>query len=194
MAKLMNIGFGNMVNTDKIVCIVSSDSAPAKRMVQKGKEQENLIDATQGRRTKSVIFTENNKIILSALQPETLAGRFNGNATEVYDDTKEQRNPYRGVRIFRLGKRNHHERINEKYADSYALSISATTRNPRPGETNGVEYFFRTKEQFEQMIKEDALIEYAQFVGNYYGTPKAYVEEQLEAGKMSSQRSRSREH
>lgn len=73
MAKLMNIGFGNMVNTDKIVCIVSSDSAPAKRMVQKGKEQENLIDATQGRRTKSVIFTENNKIILSALRPETLA-------------------------------------------------------------------------------------------------------------------------
>ena len=114
MAKLMNIGFGNMVNTDKIVCIVSSDSAPAKRMVQKGKEQENLIDATQGRRTKSVIFTENNKIILSALQPETLAGRFNGNATEVYDDTKEERNPYRGVRIFRFGKRNHHERINEK--------------------------------------------------------------------------------
>ena len=89
MAKLMNIGFGNMVNTDKIVCIVCSGSAPAKRMVQKGKEQENLIDATQGRRTKSVIFTENNKIILSALQPETLAGRFNGNATEVYDDTKE---------------------------------------------------------------------------------------------------------
>ena len=71
----------------------------------------------------------------------------------------------------------------KKYADSYALSISATTRNPRPGETDGVEYFFRTREQFEQMIEEDALIEYAQFVGNYYGTPKAYVEEQLEAGK-----------
>ena len=71
----------------------------------------------------------------------------------------------------------------KKYADSYALSISATTRNPRPGETDGVEYFFRTKEQFEQMIKDDALIEYAQFVGNYYGTPKAYVEEQLAAGR-----------
>ena len=70
MAKLMNIGFGNMVNTDKIVCIVSSDSAPAKRMVQKGKEQENLIDATQGRRTKSVIFTENNKI--NRKEPVTL--------------------------------------------------------------------------------------------------------------------------
>lgn len=89
MAKLINIGFGNMVNTDKIISIISSDSAPAKRMVQRAKEQETLIDATQGRRTKSVIFTDSNKIILSALQPETLAGRFNGNAAEVWDDTKE---------------------------------------------------------------------------------------------------------
>ncbi len=89
MSKLMNVGFGNLVNTDKIVGIVSSDSAPAKRMISRGKEQETLIDATQGRRTKSVIFTENNKIILSALQPETLAGRFNGNAAEVLYDKKE---------------------------------------------------------------------------------------------------------
>ena len=89
MAKLMNIGFGNMVNTDKIVSIISSDSAPAKRMIARGKEQESLIDATQWRKTKSVIFTENNKIILSALQPETLAGRFNGNANEVEDEAKE---------------------------------------------------------------------------------------------------------
>ncbi len=71
----------------------------------------------------------------------------------------------------------------KQHPDTYALSISATTRNPRPGETDGVEYFFRTREEFEQMIAEDALIEYAQYVGNYYGTPKAYVEEQLLAGK-----------
>lgn len=71
----------------------------------------------------------------------------------------------------------------KRHPDTYALSISATTRNPRPGETDGVEYFFRTREEFEQMIAEDALIEYAQYVGNYYGTPKAYVEEQLLAGK-----------
>ena len=89
MARLMNIGFGTMVNTDKIISIISSDSAPAKRMIAKAKEQEKLIDATQGRRTKSVIFTENDKIIVSALQPETLALRFNGNASEVEDDTKE---------------------------------------------------------------------------------------------------------
>lgn len=74
------------------------------------------------------------------------------------------------------------KRLLEEY-DNYALSISATTRNPRPGEEHGREYFFSSVEEFEQMIQEDALIEYAKYVSNYYGTPKAYVEEQLEAGK-----------
>ena len=64
-----------------------------------------------------------------------------------------------------------------------ALSISATTRAPREGEVDGREYFFKTREEFEQMIEHDELVEYAQYVGNYYGTPKAYVEEQLRAGK-----------
>lgn len=71
----------------------------------------------------------------------------------------------------------------KKYNEQYALSISATTRAPRPGETDGVEYFFKTREEFETMIAEDELIEHAQYVGNYYGTPRSYVEEQLEAGK-----------
>ena len=70
-----------------------------------------------------------------------------------------------------------------KYNEQYALSISATTRSPRPGETDGVEYFFKTREEFEEMIAADALIEHAQYVGNYYGTPRSYVEEQLEAGR-----------
>ena len=70
----------------------------------------------------------------------------------------------------------------ERY-DNYALSISATTRNPRPGEEEGKAYFFKTTEEFEKMIAKDDLIEYAMYVGNYYGTPKAYVEEQLRAGK-----------
>ena len=75
------------------------------------------------------------------------------------------------------------ETLMKKYSDQYALSISATTRSPRSGEKDGVEYFFRTKEQFEKMIADDELIEYAKYVDNYYGTPKAYVEEQLAAGK-----------
>ena len=70
-----------------------------------------------------------------------------------------------------------------RYSERYALSVSATTRSPREGEKNGVEYFFRTKEEFEKMIAKDELIEYARYVDNYYGTPKAYVEEQLSAGK-----------
>ena len=73
-------------------------------------------------------------------------------------------------------------RLLEKY-DNYALSISATTRGPREGEENGREYFFKTREEFEKMIAKDELIEYARYVDNYYGTPRAYVEEQLEAGK-----------
>ena len=70
-----------------------------------------------------------------------------------------------------------------KQYDNYALSISATTRNPRPGEEDGREYFFKTVEDFEKMIAKEELIEYARYVDNYYGTPRAYVEEQLEAGK-----------
>ena len=67
--------------------------------------------------------------------------------------------------------------------DNYALSISATTRQPRVGEEDGREYFFKTKDEFEKMIARDELIEYARYVENYYGTPKQYVMEQLEAGK-----------
>ena len=67
--------------------------------------------------------------------------------------------------------------------DNYALSISMTTRSPRPGEEHGREYFFVEKEVFEEHIAKDELVEYAQYVGNYYGTPKAYVEEQLANGK-----------
>ena len=67
--------------------------------------------------------------------------------------------------------------------DNYALSISATTRKPRPGEENGREYFFKTVEEFENMIENDLLIEYAKYVGNYYGTPKEYVESMLDEGK-----------
>ena len=65
----------------------------------------------------------------------------------------------------------------------YAYSISMTTRAPRDGEVNGVDYFFKTKTEFEHLIEEGKLLEYAQYVGNYYGTPVDYVQQQLEEGK-----------
>ncbi|SCY31417.1 guanylate kinase [Butyrivibrio sp. INlla14] len=66
--------------------------------------------------------------------------------------------------------------------DQYALSISATTRNPRPGEENGREYFFVSNEEFEKLIKENGLIEHAGYVNHYYGTPRKFVEDKLNAG------------
>ena len=67
--------------------------------------------------------------------------------------------------------------------DNYALSVSMTTRQPRPGESDGKEYFFVSREVFEKTIAENGLIEYANYCGNYYGTPKEYVEKQVEKGK-----------
>ena len=71
----------------------------------------------------------------------------------------------------------------QRYEEKYALSISATTRQPREGEVHGREYFFLSKEEFEKMIAKDELIEYAKYVENYYGTPRNYVEQKLDEGK-----------
>ena len=77
MAGLMNIGFGNLVHTDKIVAIITPDSAPAKRLVQHAKQGERIVDATQGRKTKGLVVMEGGYVVLSALLPDTIAGRFN---------------------------------------------------------------------------------------------------------------------
>ena len=74
------------------------------------------------------------------------------------------------------------KRLIQKY-DDYALSISVTTRKPREGERDGIEYFFNTKEEVETMIENDEFLEYARYVDNYYGTPRFYVEEMLAKGK-----------
>lgn len=90
MARLMNIGFGNAVNTDKVVAVVNPDAAPIKRMVQQAKEEGRVIDATQGRRTKAVLITQEDHIVLSALQPDTLMKRFSNIAvTEMKGEEDE---------------------------------------------------------------------------------------------------------
>ena len=75
MNHLIHIGFGNRVNTEKVMAIVTPDSAPVKRLVQKAKESGTAIDATQGRKTKAVLVMENNQVVLSALLPETIVSR-----------------------------------------------------------------------------------------------------------------------
>lgn len=80
--KLINIGFGNMVAAGRLVAIVSPESAPIKRIIQEAKERGTLIDATYGRRTRAVLITDSDHVILSAVQPETVANRL--------DDTEEE--------------------------------------------------------------------------------------------------------
>jgi regulator of extracellular matrix RemA (YlzA/DUF370 family) len=91
--KLINIGFGNLVTAQRIVSIVSPESAPLKRTIQEAREHGNLIDATFGRRTRAIIFTDSNHIILSSIQPETIAGRINGKIPEddFAEDSQEER-------------------------------------------------------------------------------------------------------
>lgn len=74
--KLVNVGFGSLVAVERLVAMVGSDSAPVKRMIQEARESGNLIDATYGRRTRAVLIMDSAHIILSALQPETLAARI----------------------------------------------------------------------------------------------------------------------
>ncbi|MBE6788569.1 MAG: DUF370 domain-containing protein [Ruminococcaceae bacterium] len=83
--KLINIGFGNMVSANRLIAIVSPESAPIKRIIQEARDRCTLIDATYGRRTRAVIITDSEHVILSALQPETIGNRFSNK-----DDGEEE--------------------------------------------------------------------------------------------------------
>ena len=140
VAKLINIGFGNVVNSDKIIAVVSPEAAPVKRMVQRAKESNRIIDATQGRRTKAGKQKKSEGNLKMSRGILTVVSGFSG-----------------------AGKGTLMKRLMEEY-DNYALSISVTTRDPRPGEEDGVSYFFRTEEEFDRMVEEDAFLEYARYV------------------------------
>ena len=87
--KLLNVGFGNMVNTTRMVAIVSPDSAPVKRLVQDARDAGRVIDATCGRRTRAVIVMDSDHVVLSPLQPETVAGRMEGKAKSTDEEDME---------------------------------------------------------------------------------------------------------
>ena len=88
--KLINIGFGNMVSTSRLVAIVSPESAPIKRMVQEARERGTLIDATYGRRTRAVIVMDSDHVILSAVQPETVANRLSSKEDLMLEEELEE--------------------------------------------------------------------------------------------------------
>jgi len=88
--KLINIGFGNMVSAHRIIAIVSPESAPIKRIISDARDKSLLIDATYGRRTRAVIIADNGSIILSAIQPETVAGRLVGKNEQYAGETSDE--------------------------------------------------------------------------------------------------------
>ena len=88
--QLINIGFGNIVNANRIVSIVSPESTPIKRLVQEAKENKLAIDATYGRRTRSVLIMDSGYVVLSAIQPETIAGRVNTNGISIDEESKKE--------------------------------------------------------------------------------------------------------
>ncbi len=85
--KFVNIGFGNMVSANRIIAIASPDSAPIKRLVQDAKEENRVIDVSCGRRTRAVIITDSDHVVLSAIQAETIANRF---ANDIADDSDDE--------------------------------------------------------------------------------------------------------
>ena len=87
--KLINIGFGNLVSAGRVIAIVSPDSAPIKRMVQEARDRGVLIDATYGRRTRAVVIMDNDHLVLSALQPDTVSNRMTGERTAQTSEEEE---------------------------------------------------------------------------------------------------------
>lgn len=87
--KLVNIGFGNIVSANRIVAIVSPESAPIKRIISEARDRSTLIDATYGRRTRAVIITDSEHVVLSAVQPETVANRLAQRGASTEDDDDE---------------------------------------------------------------------------------------------------------
>lgn len=88
--KLVNIGFGNVVSANRVIAVISPESAPVKRMIQEARDRGMLIDATYGRRTRAVIITDSDHILLSAIQPETISHRLEGKMVSITQDEESE--------------------------------------------------------------------------------------------------------
>lgn len=183
---LLNIGFGNTVVANRIVAIISPNSAPMKRLKDEAKEEKRLVDATQGRKTRSMIVTDSNHVILSAIQFETISQRFeSANASNIVDQSKKI--TCQPGKLFIIsapsgaGKTTLCQALLDRFHD-LRYSVSYTTRKPRNGEKDGVDYHFISKEEFIRGIELDKWAEWAEVYGNYYGTSTELLEKTLASG------------
>ena len=145
MAKLINVGFGNVVNSRKIVAVVSPDAAPVKRMIQSVKGTRTLIDATQGRKTKAVIVTSDDYLVLSALQPETIARRF----SEAYgEETREEEELQAGIEELKADNQPYQEELTFVKKVQSCADIARRDREMAEADTSG-----RSEEKREKQVK-----------------------------------------
>ena len=185
--KLINIGFGNMVSAGRVVAVVSPDSAPVKRLVKEARERGMLIDASYGRSTRAVLIMDSDHVVLSALQPETVANVRQGRRAK--HQQRRNRPMANDKYLFVVsgaagtGKDSVVKALREAHPE-IEKTVSATTRAPRPGEQEGVDYYYRTREQFQHLIDTDQVVEHNFYNGNYYGTLREEVDKRLAARKV----------
>ena len=186
--KLINIGFGNLVSAGRVVAVVSPDSAPVKRLVKEARERGMLIDASYGRSTRAVLVMDSDHVVLSALTPETVWQTVRP-GRRAREQQRRNRPMEKDKFLFVVsgaagtGKDSVVKALREAHPE-IEKTVSATTRSPRPGEQEGVDYYYRTQEQFRQLIDTDQVVEYNFYNGNYYGTLREEVDKRLEAGKL----------
>ena len=182
--KLINIGFGNLVSAGRVVAVVSPDSAPVKRLVKEARERGMLIDASYGRSTRAVLIMDSDHVVLSALTPETVASRAagqpEGKPTEGSKKLENEKYLFVVSGAAGTGKDSVVKALREAHPE-IEKTVSATTRAPRPGDRRGLDYYYRTREQFRHLIDTDQVVEHNFYNGNYYGTLREEVDKRLEA-------------
>jgi len=178
---LVNIGFGNVVAASKVVAIVTPGSAPMKRLREEAKKTGRLIDATEGRRTRSIIVTDSNHIILSEYRQGLLPS---GSLRErkILQAKKSRGSLFVVSAPSGAGKTTLCTNVLSFMPNLY-FSVSYTTRQPRPGEINDRDYTFISREDFKSMTEEGEFVEWAEVHGELYGTSRNRIETLMDSGR-----------